>query len=234
MVNNSRDKRTQAIVLRRTNYGEADRILQLLTPEGKKSVIAKGVRKEKSKLAGGIELFSVSDVVIHEGNSGLGILTSARLAEHYDALVSDLDLIERAGVMLKEVNQRAEQVDSPEFFDILHQALRAMQAHHAEDWCWRDVLRAWWSLNLARIAGEEVNLRFDNNGEKLLADEHYRWDQDSVALAKHPNGQIGVDHIKLMRVMITTPIEVTLKVQKINTLIDEVLYIAKCIERARG
>ena len=54
MVNNSRDKRTQAIVLRRTNYGEADRILQLLTPEGKKSVMAKGVRKEKSKLAGGI------------------------------------------------------------------------------------------------------------------------------------------------------------------------------------
>ena len=233
MANNPRDKRTQAIVLRRTNYGEADRILQLLTPEGKKSVMAKGVRKEKSKLAGGIELFSVSDVVIHEGKSELGILTSARLAEHFDALVSDLDLIERAGVMLKEVNQKAEQVDSPEFFSILHQALRAMQAHASEDWCWRDVLRAWWSLNLARIAGEEVNLRFDNTGKKLEADEKYHWNQESVALAKHPSGQIGADHIKLMRVMVTTPIEVTLKVKGVEKLIDEVLYIAKCIERAR-
>lgn len=234
MANNLRDRRTQAIVLRRTNYGEADRILQLLTPEGKKSVIAKGVRKEKSKLAGGIELFSVSDVTIHEGRGELGILTSARLTEHFDALVSDLDLIERAGVMLKEVNQRAEQVDSPEFFDLLHQALRAMQAHYAEDWCWRDVLRAWWSLNLTRVAGEEVNLRFDNTGEKLSVDEHYHWDQESVALAKHPSGQISADHIKLMRVMVATPIEVTLKVQGIDALIDEVIYVAKCIERAKS
>ena len=29
------DIRTHAIVLRRTNYGESDRILNLLTPEGK-------------------------------------------------------------------------------------------------------------------------------------------------------------------------------------------------------
>lgn len=50
--------RTQAVVLRRTNYGEADRILQLLTPDGRRSVMARGVRKEKSKLAGGVELFA--------------------------------------------------------------------------------------------------------------------------------------------------------------------------------
>ena len=49
-------ERLRAIVLRRTNYGEADRILQLLTPKGKRSVMAKGVRRERSKLAGGIEL----------------------------------------------------------------------------------------------------------------------------------------------------------------------------------
>ena len=37
-MSKSNDIKTQGIVLRRTNYGEADRILQLLTPEGKKSV----------------------------------------------------------------------------------------------------------------------------------------------------------------------------------------------------
>ena len=36
-----------------------------------------------------------------------------------------------------------------------------------------------------------------------------------------------------MRVMVTTPIEVALKVKGVEKLIDEVLYIAKCIERAR-
>ena len=50
-------ERTQAIVLRRTNFGEADRILTLLTPLGQRGAMARGVRREKSKLAGGIELF---------------------------------------------------------------------------------------------------------------------------------------------------------------------------------
>ena len=67
--------RTTAIVLRRTNYGEADRILQLLTPDGKRSVMARGVRREKSRLAGGIELFAVCEVVLTEGKGELGILT---------------------------------------------------------------------------------------------------------------------------------------------------------------
>ena len=54
---------TQAIVLRRTDFGEADRIINFLTPDrGKISGLARGVRKQKSKLAGGIELFSVSDI----------------------------------------------------------------------------------------------------------------------------------------------------------------------------
>ena len=106
------DLRTEAIVLRRTDYGEADRILQLLTPEGKRSVIAKGVRKEKSKLAGGIELFSVSEVVIHEGKTELGVLTSAKLMEYYDAFVKDIELIEMGGAMMKSVSARAEQVEA--------------------------------------------------------------------------------------------------------------------------
>ena len=42
-------ERVKAIVLRRTNYAEADRVLQLLTPKGRRSVIAKGVRRERSK-----------------------------------------------------------------------------------------------------------------------------------------------------------------------------------------
>ena len=90
---NPRDLRTRAIVLRRTDYGEADRILQLLTPLGKQSVIARGVRREKSKLAGGIELFSVSEVLIHKGKSSdLGILTGAKLVEYFDAFVKDIEL----------------------------------------------------------------------------------------------------------------------------------------------
>ena len=70
MSNSSRQpttERLQAIVLRRTNYGEADRILQLMTNQGGRAVMARGVRREKSRLAGGVELLSVSDVVCIRG-----------------------------------------------------------------------------------------------------------------------------------------------------------------------
>ena len=54
---------TRSIILTRINYAEADRIITFLTPSnGKVRAIAKGVRKAKSKLAGGIELFSISDI----------------------------------------------------------------------------------------------------------------------------------------------------------------------------
>src|SRR5438105_13293621 len=83
---------TTGIVLARTDYGEADRILTFLTPDhGKVKAIAKGVRKIKSKLAGGIELFSVSDISLVIGRGELNTLTSTRLIKHYGNIVKDLN-----------------------------------------------------------------------------------------------------------------------------------------------
>jgi len=54
---------TTGLVLSRTDFGEADRIITVLTPDhGKLRLMAKGVRRMKSKLAGGIDLFTVSDL----------------------------------------------------------------------------------------------------------------------------------------------------------------------------
>ena len=56
--------RTDGIVMRRRNQGEADRVLTLCTPLGKIEVIAKGARKLRSRKAGHVELFSRSHFVI--------------------------------------------------------------------------------------------------------------------------------------------------------------------------
>ena len=229
-----RDLKTKAIVLKRTDYGEADRILQLLTPEGKKSVMAKGVRREKSKLAGGIELFSVSEVVIHEGKGELGILTSAKLLEYYDAFVRDIELLELGGNLMRDASRRAEQVDSPEFFNILRQSLQSAQKHALEgsETRWKELLRAWASMNMLAASGEEINLKYDVSGEKLNSDSRYAWDTENAALAPHEMGRIGADHIKMMRVMASTPLEVAMKVSGYGDLMDEISYITKCAEKA--
>lgn len=57
-----RSERFRGIVLRRTNIGEADRLITFVTADGKKKAVARGVRKMASRKAGSLELFTVVDV----------------------------------------------------------------------------------------------------------------------------------------------------------------------------
>lgn len=90
MPRQSRSIRTQAIILARRDFGEADRLLTLLTPSrGKLRAIAKGARKPNAKLSGHVELFARSDCLLRQGRN-LAILTQAELIEPYLGLRDDL------------------------------------------------------------------------------------------------------------------------------------------------
>ncbi|MBX5451098.1 DNA repair protein RecO [Thermogemmatispora sp.] len=72
---------TRAIVLKRINLGEADRIVTLLTPtHGKIQAVAKGVRRPTSKLAGHLELLCHSQLQLAVGRD-LDIVTQAENRE---------------------------------------------------------------------------------------------------------------------------------------------------------
>jgi DNA repair protein RecO (recombination protein O) len=59
-----------AVVLRRLDYGEADRILTLLTREyGKLAAIAKGSRRAKARSGGGLDLFARSQMMLAKGRN---------------------------------------------------------------------------------------------------------------------------------------------------------------------
>ena len=75
--------RTEAIILRRQDFGEADRLLTLYTPGlGKRRVLAKGVRKPTSRKAGHVELFTHSRLLIAKGKS-LDIVTQAETTNSF-------------------------------------------------------------------------------------------------------------------------------------------------------
>jgi DNA repair protein RecO (recombination protein O) len=83
--------RTEAIVLRRQNLGEADRILTLYTRDyGKLKVVAKGVRKPQSRKAGHVELFAQVDVLVARGRSSLDMLSQADLLDAFSPIRRDL------------------------------------------------------------------------------------------------------------------------------------------------
>jgi len=82
---------TEAVVLRRSDFSEADRLLTLYTPRyGKRRVIAKGVRKTTSRLAGHIELFTRVQLLLAEGRN-LDIVTQAQSIDGYRAFREDLE-----------------------------------------------------------------------------------------------------------------------------------------------
>lgn len=215
--------RAQAIVLRRTNYGEADRILQLLTPEGRRAVMARGVRKEKSKLAGGIELFAVSDVVLGEGRGDLGVLTSAKLVRFYRHILEDYDRLQFGYLVVKLVARASETVDEPEWFDLLTETLAGIDALTVP----LPLVESWFYIRYSGLLGRELNLDRDNTGNKLEGDQRYRYDAGEEGLRLVENGEITGDHIKLLRLIATRPLQVLVQIGGVGALLGECLRVVR-------
>ncbi|MEA2202384.1 MAG: repair protein RecO [Solirubrobacteraceae bacterium] len=92
--------KTEAVVLRSMRYGEADRIMQLYTPNrGRVSAIAKGVRRSRSRFGGRLEPFFRLKIELHEGRGELLTVTGAQTVDGFARLRADgraLDAAARA------------------------------------------------------------------------------------------------------------------------------------------
>jgi DNA repair protein RecO (recombination protein O) len=81
---------TEAVVLRSFAFGEADRVLHVYTrSSGRMGVIAKGVRRTKSRFGGRLEPFSHVELSVHRGRGELGTVTGASLVRSHDRIRSD-------------------------------------------------------------------------------------------------------------------------------------------------
>lgn len=189
---------TTGIVLSRTNFREADRIIKLITPDvGKLSLIAKGVRKPKSKMAGGIELFSVSSLTYIKGKGDLGTLVSARLDKHYGNIVSSIDRVQLGYELIKVLDRATEDEPEAEYFTLLQQAFDALNDSSIDI----TLVRFWFNAQLIKLSGHTPNLITDTEGKKLLADHSYSFDFDNVSFAEHSAGTYMADHIKFLRIV---------------------------------
>lgn len=218
-----KSNRTLAIVLRRTNFGEADRILQLLTPTGKVSVIVKGARRERSRLAGGIELFAVCDVVINEGRGDLGVLTSARLIKFYSNIMSDYDRMQFAYFSIKLISGPSETIDGPDWYDILAEVLKGLDAKSIP----LALVQTWFYLRYSAMMGYGLSLDLDVNGDKLLSENKYQYDIEERGLRLAENGDITSDQIKLLRLISTKPLKTLSLIGGIGAVLPSCLSLAR-------
>lgn len=207
-------ERTKAIVLRRTNYGEADRVVQLLTPLGRRSVMARGVRREKSKLAGGIELFALCDVVINKGKGELGVLTQARTEQFFRHILEDYDRMQFTYEVLKLVARASETVDEPEWFDVAFEVLEALDKRAQ-----RQLVATWFYLRYSALLGYELSLQRDINGAALSAEKRYTYDINEKGLREVANGDMTADHIKFLRLVQVKPLKIIAQIGGIEAIL---------------
>jgi DNA repair protein RecO (recombination protein O) len=101
MPHNERNIRVEALVLRHSDWGEADRFLSLYTRElGKQRAIAKGARKLRSRKAGHIEPFMRVALMLARGRD-LWIVTQAETVDAYQPLREDLLLTGYAAYVIE-------------------------------------------------------------------------------------------------------------------------------------
>lgn len=178
-----------AIVLNRIEYAERDRILTLLTKEhGKITVIAKGVRSANSKLAGGIELFSESQISVINGRGSMGTLISTRLIRHHGEIVKNLDKTNLAYSFLKITQKLLEDGTGQEYYDLLAISLACLGDIGYD----HRLVSVWFTMQVLRLSGRQPSLSAKDA-------ESFDFDYDKQQFLSAGSGSFDKNDLKVLR-----------------------------------
>ncbi len=189
---------TDAIIIARTDYGDADRIYTFITSDhGKVQGIAKGVKKPKSRLAGGLQLFSVCHITFLVGRGEINTVMSTQLAKQYKAITKDLLATDAGYEMLNIVSKLTHEVPEDAHFALLQAGLEALDAHSTDV----RLARLWFLMHFLQLGGHAPNFETDNAGNSLEASKKYLFDADAMQFVPAQNIDTALDsnHIKLLR-----------------------------------
>ena len=140
---------TEAVVLRHSDLGEADRLLWLLTPQrGVIRATARGARKPGSKLGGHIDLLCHVKLSMREGRELHGV-SQADTVDAFRAMRTDIGRLSR-GLYMAELAQRVsvEDAPAPAVFRLLVNSLGWLATTENAD-----TLVRWFALRLLTITG---------------------------------------------------------------------------------
>lgn len=163
---------TEAIVLSRFDFGEADRILTLLTPtHGKLKAIAKGVRRPTSRIGGSLEPFAELRLSLARGRT-FDVVTQVSVLHPWLRLRDDLVSLGTASYVAEMADRTQEERHAGEaVYLLLKRAYELLEAGMAPTRVAR-----WFEVHLADELGirPEVD-RCVECGRLLEPGERYRW-----------------------------------------------------------
>lgn len=119
----------EGLILKRANFGEADRMLTILTKTfGKISVVARGVRKITSRRAGNVELLNLVRIGLFKGKGYT--LTEASSFETFPKIKSNLALSTVGFHILELANKMLPEEDANfRAYDLIVETLRKLESN---------------------------------------------------------------------------------------------------------
>ncbi|MEM8529850.1 MAG: DNA repair protein RecO [Chloroflexota bacterium] len=230
--------RTEAVVIRRSDFGEADRLLTLVTPQGKRRVIAKGTRKTTSRLAGHIELFTHTTMLLAIGRT-LDIVTQSVVIQQFGGLRHDLQRISAAYYVAELIDHLVgDEDENRPAFDLLVGTLNALNTTRNIDL----VLR-YYELQLLGYAGYRPQFHYCAACQEVLHEDANRFSPsnggmlcprcvayDPVAMA------ISLNAFKLLRFLQSQSLEAIEQLNLTPAVCEEVgrilnIYVRHILER---
>ena len=222
--------KTQGIVLKYTNLGEADKILTILTRnKGKIKAVAKGCRKPKSSLLASSELFAFSEFVLYKGTSWYHI-SQAETRETFYNLRNDLLRLSYAVFFVEMADAVSEEnLSSERLFLLLAKALFYL----AEGEIPLGIINEAYQLKLMDISGYRPSLkRCVHCGKSEL--QEYKFDIEMGGVICGECEKFGKNVIRInpgtletIRILLNTEISRlnTLKID--NTIFNEIDKLVK-------
>jgi len=193
--------KTQGIVLKGTNFGEADKILTIFTERlGKVKVLARGVRKIKSHLAGALEPFVLSNILLHEGKTFYSI-SGAEIVESFPKIHDDIEKIARVFFLGELIdNFISPDEKSSEIFQLFIESLDNLENEE------KDLLLVTFQLKIVEAAGFKPELFNCVHCKEVITPGQNYWDNTEGGVLcqscqqKFSHGQkISDSSIKLLR-----------------------------------
>ena len=194
---------TDAIVLSRFDYGEADRILTLITPTGGKlKAIAKGIRRPTSRIGGSLEPFAELNVTLARGRT-FEVVTQVSVNHAWLGLRDNLESAATAWYLAELADRSLEEHRGAEpVYAILRRGYELLDAGMAPGRVAR-----WYEMHLADELGVRPEVDRCVECDRMLeADGRFRWVPqlggvlcDRCPGPPHDRTGLSLDGLKLLK-----------------------------------
>ena len=148
MAPRSRLYQVEGIVLGRRDHGEADRVVVCLTPEGRVDLLAKGIRKPRSRKAGHLELFARTKLLVSRVQNSWDIISQAEAEALRPVLQDDFERGTYARYVAELVVRFFEREANEQLYGLLDRTLTTLETDDTPE-----LLVRWYEQRLLTLAG---------------------------------------------------------------------------------